>query len=940
MQVKISTSYVFFVDNRLKKHIMVSKQWNEITKATYKNNLSDVKKELLKDVHNSDLMISMKIACIAGNTSIVKVLLHQFLDRNLTTLDDEGNTPLLCASLAGNLNIVKLFLKNVNDCSNNGQTPLMNACIYGSPMMVDFLLHNEAEVNVKNEMGETALSLACQNDNSDVEVVKNLLTYGAKVNVQNGKGETPLILACQSDRINVIKKLIEAEADVTICNNAGVSALMYACGNGNLNAVRLLNRTECNVNDVDKAKRSPLLHACSSLSPSYLCETLNIKKKVVAILSGTSKSVWSKQRTGVTRFLINNNADVNMEDERGVTPLMLACRSKCEISVDLLLKNNAEINRTDNINSSNALLWAMQGNPDIHMINIIKMLIRKNANVRIVDANKNTSLINACDKRNDVNRCEEFLAMKNASRDYCVQIVDLLLRNGVDVNAENKFDETSLIVACKGDHVDIIKKLAHKGANLKRDAFNAFCAACEYGSVKSVKILHQFRTLDTIDSSDRSLLFHACSALHCKSVCSPTCTSLIGFIIGKYGDVNRADRRGVTPLMLACQNNCPKAVNELLAHAAYVNAADKIDGSTALAWAMRWPSENDMIAVIKNLVYNYADAQKSNEQGFSPVMLACQLEKRKIIQVFIENEQEEDKFKPLRVACQNGLKFLFEQEQNATELTCPAELYSKLNDDIMITMIADLVIYKREKIQRVLDEVKSKNDTDFFENEKQNEESDTNAINDGNSSDDELSPLLLAFEISNMHIVRLLIEGNVDVNKCNDSNVTPLMKACELDESYIDILKLLIKKTKNINARNKEGQTALFITCNKRNPSFKMVKSLFEEQSLENPNCTIGNNLGRTPLMTLFRNFDEKNNNFTNIIIYLINHLPVGYDINHKLSEDKTYLSYACKYASVEIVQSLLEKEAKLDDCSIKVAKQRGNMKINNLLLSKTVKCE
>ncbi|CAC5407952.1 unnamed protein product [Mytilus coruscus] len=815
-------------DNRLKKYIVFSEEWNELTKATYKKNLSKVKKELLKDVNNSDMTISMKIACIAGYTSIVKVLSPQFILKNLTTLDDEGNTPLLCASIAGKLSIVKLFLKNVNDSSNKGQTPLMNASRYGFLEIVDLLLTYGAEVNVQNEMGESPLSLACQHDRGDVEVVKILLTYGAKVNVQNAKGETPLILACQSDRINVIKKLIEAEADVTICNNAGVSALMYACGNGTLNAVRILNRTKCSVNDVDKAKRSTLLHACSSLSPTYLYETLNIKKKIVAILSGTSKSVWSKRRSVVIRFLINNNANVNMEDERGVTPLMLACRAKCEISVDLLLKNKAEINATDNINSSNALLWAMQGNPDIHMINIIKMLVRKDADVNIIDANKNTSLMNACYKIIDVNRSEEFLPMINASRDYCVQIVDLLLRNGVDVNAKNKFDETSLIVACKGDHVDIIEKLVNAGADLERDAFNAFCAACEYGSFESVKILYKFKTLDIIDSSDRSLLFHACSALHFKSVCSPQCTSLIGFIIGKYGDVNRADNRGITPLMLACQNNCPKAVEELLANAASINAADEIDGSTVLAWAMRWKSKYDIIAVIKILVNKHADAHKSNYQGFSPVMLACESNDKKIIQVFIDNVQDEDKLKPLRVACQNSLKFLYEQAKNPKEQTCPVK---SLTVDIMITIIADLVKYKRIEIQRVLEAVNSQNDTDYFENENKDDESDRNAINDNNSSDNELSPLLKAFEINNMNIVRLLIEGNVDVNKCNGSNVTPLMKACELDESYIDILKLLIKKTKDINARNNEGQTALFITCNKRNPSFKIVKSLFEEQS-------------------------------------------------------------------------------------------------------------
>lgn len=845
---------------------MVSKQWNEITKATYKNNLSDVKKELLKDVHNSDLMISMKIACIAGYTSIVKLLLHQFLHRNLTTLDDEGNTPLLCASIAVNLSIV------------------------------DFLLNNGAEVNVKNR-----------------------------------KGETPLLLACQSDRVEVINRLIEAKADMTACNNDGVNALMYACGDGTLNVVRMiLNRTECNVNDVDTSKRSPLFHACSSLSPSYLYETLPIESKIVAILTGTSKSVWSKRHTGVTRFLINKKADINIVDDRGVTPLMLACRDKCEISVGLLLNDNAKINATDKINSSNALMWAMQRHPDIHMINIIKMLVHKGIDVNIIDANKNTSLIRACHKMNEM---KSDSAIRNESRYYCVQIVDLFLRERVDVNAKNDSNETSLEVACKGNHVDIIEKLVQAGADLIRNLFPAFDAACKYGSFESIKTLSKLDKSDTLKSCN--LLFRACGELHLESVCSYNCAKLIRFIIEKYGGVEEADNRGVTPLMLACQNNCSKAVELLVQHNTFINAVDKIGGSTALAWTLRWESNNDITTVIQILIKGNADADKSDNQGFTPLMMACERGNKEIVQILNYKVQyEEEENRPLQVTCQKSIEFLMENKQSTSEFTVPSQSVSKLTVDEMITAIADLVKYKRKEIEeKVRKTFKSKVENICFEHDAKA----SNNVEFGTNSDNEIGPLFKAFEVKNKIILELLIEANVEINKRNSRNVTPLMKACELEESYINILKMLVSKTDDINKRDKEGNTALSIVCKKKNPCLEMIKCLFDRQPQDIPDCTIGNNFGTTPLMSLCtRNSDENVDNIIEIIDFLINFLPTG-GINQKVRKDKTYLMLTCKYGHYKIVEKLLKRGALINNECLTIATKRDNSEIYNLIHLKKI---
>ncbi len=56
--------------------------------------------------------------------------------------------------------------------------------------MVDYLISNGANTNVKDEYGNTPLHYASMCGN--LEVVKYLINKGADINKKNNKGNTPL----------------------------------------------------------------------------------------------------------------------------------------------------------------------------------------------------------------------------------------------------------------------------------------------------------------------------------------------------------------------------------------------------------------------------------------------------------------------------------------------------------------------------------------------------------------------------------------------------------------------------------------------------------------------------------------------------------------------------------------------------------------------------
>jgi len=72
---------------------------------------------------------------------------------------------------------------------------------------------NKINLDIKNEQGETPLTLACYGKNKSI--INVLLDLGANVNKTNDKGLSPLAIVVR-DKKKLIKKLIECGADVNI----------------------------------------------------------------------------------------------------------------------------------------------------------------------------------------------------------------------------------------------------------------------------------------------------------------------------------------------------------------------------------------------------------------------------------------------------------------------------------------------------------------------------------------------------------------------------------------------------------------------------------------------------------------------------------------------------------------------------------------------------
>jgi ankyrin repeat protein len=152
---------------------------------------------------------------------------------------DAQDQGLIWAAGFGHPGAVKLLLESgadINARNNDGETPLMVASLLGHVDIVKLLLAKGADVDAMHKRGMTALMRA--SFEGHVEVVRVLVDHGADVNVE---GMIPaLSLACEMGRTKVVKLLLEKGADVNAKDHWGNTALVLASKKGHGQIVELL----------------------------------------------------------------------------------------------------------------------------------------------------------------------------------------------------------------------------------------------------------------------------------------------------------------------------------------------------------------------------------------------------------------------------------------------------------------------------------------------------------------------------------------------------------------------------------------------------------------------------------------------------------------------------------------------------------------------------
>ncbi|MES2482985.1 MAG: ankyrin repeat domain-containing protein [Pseudomonadota bacterium] len=117
------------------------------------------------DLRNKADETPLMIAALKGHVDLARRLIKRDADVN-----KPGWTPLHYAATGGHVEMMDLLLEHhafIDAQSPNKTTPLMMAAMYGSAQAVKFLLQAGADVNMKNQLGMTAVDFALRADRKE-----------------------------------------------------------------------------------------------------------------------------------------------------------------------------------------------------------------------------------------------------------------------------------------------------------------------------------------------------------------------------------------------------------------------------------------------------------------------------------------------------------------------------------------------------------------------------------------------------------------------------------------------------------------------------------------------------------------------------------------------------------------------------------------------------
>merc|ERR1711939_857628 len=105
---------------------------------------------------------TMAVACKKGHVNVVKILLLNGMSPCMT--DEVGHSPISIAALHGNAKLCAFLVEsnaNIQSLTNDMRRPLGWAADAGNSDCVKVLLEHDRDLEWRDQVGRTALSLAC-----------------------------------------------------------------------------------------------------------------------------------------------------------------------------------------------------------------------------------------------------------------------------------------------------------------------------------------------------------------------------------------------------------------------------------------------------------------------------------------------------------------------------------------------------------------------------------------------------------------------------------------------------------------------------------------------------------------------------------------------------------------------------------------------------------
>ena len=274
-----------------------------------------------------------------------------------------------------------------------------------------------AVVDLTDESGGISLLSAVRSGR--IDAVTDAIASGADVNAASPDGSTPLIEAAGARRSEIVELLLDAGADPDVVNRYGVTALHLAARGADAQAITALLAAGADPSVALPEGETVLMAAAKSGNPEVVAALLD----GAAIASGGDYSGTA---------VVMNAADPNAKENwYGQTALMLAAAGNHTEAMQLLIDAGAELD------AESSRIDAPEIEPDRRQGGFVYAKIPEG----------------------------RLTALHFAARQGNAEAVQTLIDAGANLDAQDNYDTTPVVMAVLNGHLGVAAMLLEAGAD-------------------------------------------------------------------------------------------------------------------------------------------------------------------------------------------------------------------------------------------------------------------------------------------------------------------------------------------------------------------------------------------------------------------------------------------------------------------------------------------
>ncbi|XP_037282479.2 tankyrase isoform X1 [Rhipicephalus microplus] len=452
---------------------------------------------------------------------------------------------LLDAARQADLARIKKY--NTPDVANfkhpfTGDTSLHMVAVSSFPkrkQAIELLLRKNANINEKNEECLTPLHLAASK--SHLDVVDILIKNGAKVNALDSLGQTALHRCSREGNVQACRVLLAAGADPGIVSGQGYTASQLAS-----DAVQqLLHEPQHSSGDVEfqllEAAKAGDLDIVKKLISSHV-EIVNCRD-VDGRQSTPLHFAAGYNRVAVVEFLLQHGADVHSKDKGGLVPLHNACSYGHYEVADLLVKHGASVNVSDLWKFTPLHEATAKGKYDI-----VKLLLKHGADPSKKNRDGNTPLDLVKDGDQDVADLlkGDAALLDAAKKGNLARVMKLVTTENINCRDSQGRNSTPLHLAAGYNNLEVAELLLENGADVNAQDKGGLIPlhnASSYGHLDIAALLIKYNTV--VNATDR----WGFTPLH--EAAQKGRTQLCALLLAHGADSTMKNHEGQTPLDIA-----------------------------------------------------------------------------------------------------------------------------------------------------------------------------------------------------------------------------------------------------------------------------------------------------------------------------------------------------------------------------------------------------